>query len=57
MASDHAGSNVIRHDDSQTEEMSMWTALAFVIGFLVFPATLYLLRNVLPPTLFTPDDW
>jgi hypothetical protein len=35
----------------------VWIALGFVGGFLAFPVTLFLLRDVLPPTLFTPSDW
>jgi hypothetical protein len=37
--------------------MWIWITLAFVVGFVSFPATLFLLRDVLPPTLFTPSDW
>jgi hypothetical protein len=35
----------------------VWIGLAFVCGFVAFPVTLFLLRDVLPPTLFTPSDW
>ncbi len=35
----------------------LWVMLAFVAGFLSFPLALFLLRDVLPPTLFTPSDW
>lgn len=31
--------------------------LAFVAGFVAFPLTLFVLRDVLPPTLFLPSDW
>ena len=37
--------------------IAMWIVLAFVLGFIAFPATLFVLRDVLPPTLFTPSDW
>jgi hypothetical protein len=35
----------------------IWIGLGFVGGFIAFPVTLFLLRDVLPPTLFTPSDW
>jgi len=35
----------------------LWITLAFIGGFFAFPLTLFLLRDVLPPTLFTPSDW
>lgn len=37
--------------------IAVWIALAFIGGFFAFPLTLFLLRNVLPPTLFAPSDW
>ena len=36
---------------------ALWIGLAFVGGFFAFPLTLFVLRDVLPPTLFTPSDW
>lgn len=30
---------------------------SIAVGFALFPTVLFLLRNVLPPTLFMPDDW
>ena len=35
----------------------LWIGLAFAGGFIAFPVTLFLLRDVLPPTLFMPSDW
>lgn len=35
----------------------LWLLLGFVGGFIGFPLTLFVLRDVLPPTLFTPSDW
>lgn len=29
----------------------------FIVGFVGFPLLLFVLRDVLPPTLFTPSDW
>jgi hypothetical protein len=39
--------------------MIMWLVgvLAFIGGFFSFPLLLFLLRDVLPPTLFVPSDW
>jgi hypothetical protein len=34
-----------------------WHDLSFVAGFLSFPLLLFVLRDVLPPTLFVPSDW
>ena len=36
---------------------AVWIGLAFVAGFIAFPALLFILRDVLPPTLFMPSDW
>ena len=36
---------------------AIWIGLAFISGFVAFPATLFLLRDVLLPTLFIPSDW
>jgi hypothetical protein len=35
----------------------VWIGLAFVGGLVAFPLILFLLRDVLPPTLFVPSDW
>jgi hypothetical protein len=35
----------------------VWIALAVLAGFIAFPLILWLLRDVLPPTLFLPSDW
>jgi hypothetical protein len=35
----------------------LWIGIAAVCGFFAFPLVLFLLRDVLPPTLFTPSDW
>lgn len=35
----------------------LWLSLAFVAGFVAFPLLLFVLRDVLPPTLFSPSDW
>jgi hypothetical protein len=37
--------------------MFLWLSVGFVAGFIAFPLVLFLLRDVLPPTLFTPSDW
>jgi hypothetical protein len=34
-----------------------WVVLAFISGFVAFPLALFLLRDVLPPTLFMRSDW
>jgi hypothetical protein len=35
----------------------IWITLAVLVGFIAFPLILFLLRDVLPPTLFLPSDW
>lgn len=35
----------------------LWIVLSFLGGFIGFPLLLFLLRDVLPPTLFVPSDW
>lgn len=37
----------------------IWLGLVigFVVGFVAFPLVLFVLRDVLPPTLFVPSDW
>jgi len=37
--------------------IALWLVLAFIAGVIAFPLTLFLLRDVLPPTLFMPSDW
>jgi hypothetical protein len=43
--------------------MAFWLSLvvAFVVGFvggfLAFPVVMFLLRDILPPGMFTPSDW
>ena len=35
----------------------IWLSLAFLAGVVSFPLALFMLRDVLPPTLFAPSDW
>lgn len=35
----------------------LWITLGFIGGFIALPLILFLLRDVLPPTLFLPSDW
>jgi hypothetical protein len=36
---------------------ALWILLGFIAGFIAFPLILFVLRDVLPPTLFMPSDW
>jgi hypothetical protein len=35
----------------------LWILLGMVLGPVALIAVLWFLRDVLPPTIFTPSDW
>ena len=35
----------------------LWISIAFLAGIITPFSVLFALRDVLPPTIFTPSDW